>query len=364
MGPMGIPFAIRRPVLLARYMAVDREHPDLDRLAAIDDPERFLWAILPHAARTFAPCIVLLPARIATAVAVAYLYCRMLDTYEDLIVDPAERDAALAGFASRLKAPAPPIRGHRARDARDATHLLLVERHDMVDRVHETLDPEVQALTRTLVQEMAEGMRWSSRAFERQGGVIETDEQLARYCRCVIGQPVLFASRVSRWARTGVPTLPEEVEKDAMTVSEMIQLANITRDIEKDLRRGIAYHPRLRNDLGGGVDGGPGLDERVRSVREELLTTALSRAPAYRRLVDYIGCGRISLVRASGVLMMLFTDRYFRRCALRAGRPAWGRHRPGWRLILSAIPAAWSKLWTTHVLSRIERNFLRAASTD
>ncbi|MHC4136369.1 MAG: squalene/phytoene synthase family protein, partial [Planctomycetota bacterium] len=127
---MGLPFALSRPVRLVRDMVMDRDHPDLERLASIREPERFVWAILPHAARTFSPCITLLPRRAAPAAAVAYLYCRMLDTYEDLLVHPAKRDAALAAFASRLDAATPqgvpgppPIRESAARDARDAAHL-------------------------------------------------------------------------------------------------------------------------------------------------------------------------------------------------------------------------------------------------
>jgi len=366
---VGIPFALRRPVWLVRDMVVDRDHPDLERLAAIQDPERFVWAILPHAARTFSPCITLLPRRAAPAAAVAYLYCRMLDTYEDLLVHPAKRDAALAAFATRLDAateqgvPAPPaIRESAARDARDAAHLLLVERHALVDRVYLTLDPDVRALIRTLVREMAEGMRWSSSAFERQGGVLESEEQLARYCRNVIGQPVLFASRLLRWHETGGgASLPDALEEDAMTVGEMIQLANVTRDIEKDLLRGVAYDPRLRTDLGCAVDGDPALAERIRSVRADLLVMALSRASAYRRLIEALSPRRLSLARASGVLMLLFTDRYYRACARRAGRPTWGRHRSGARLVLTALPAAWSRRWTRRVITEIEQNFLRAA---
>jgi len=366
---VGLPFALSRPVRLVRDMVVDRDHPDLERLASIQEPEQFVWAILPHAARTFSPCITLLPRRAARAAAVAYLYCRMLDTYEDLLVHPAKRDAALAAFANRLEAatpqgvPAPPpIRESAARDARDAAHLLLVEQHARVDQVYLTLDPEVRGLIRTLVREMSEGMRWSSSAFERQGGVLESEEQLARYCRNVIGQPVLFASRLLRWHETGGgPGLPEAVAEDAMTVGEMIQLANVTRDIEKDLRRGIAYDPRLRSDLGCAVDGDPALAERIRSVRGDLLVMALSRASSYRRLIEGLSPRRISLARASGVLMLLFTDRYFRACARRAGRPTWGRHRSGPRLILAALPAAWSRRWTRRVISEVEQNFLRAA---
>ena len=42
------------------------------------------------------------------------------------------------------------------------------------------------------------------------------------------------------------PELSEREREDAMRVGEMVQLANITRDIEKDLRRGIAYDLALK----------------------------------------------------------------------------------------------------------------------
>jgi phytoene/squalene synthetase len=364
MSAMGFRFALRRPVAMLRGLAADRDRPDLRRLASIEDPERFVWEILPHAARTFSASILLLPYPAAKATAVAYLYCRMLDSYEDLIVDPAERDTALASFGRRLDtgAPAPAVGESHARDERDAVHLLLVERCALVDRVFATLDPEVRDLTRTLVHEMAEGMRWSSSAFVRQGGVLESEEQLARYCRNVIGQPVLFTTRLLHRHHTGSPELPAAVEDDAMTVGEMIQLANVTRDIEKDLVRGIGYHPLLRADLGCAVDGDAARAERVRKVRADLLSMALRRAPAYRRLIGFLSPRRISLARASGVLMLLFTDRYFRRCAARAGRKPWGPRRSGLRLMLAAFPAFWSRRWAERVMAGIERDFLRAAT--
>jgi len=361
-----IPFLLRRPYLLTRDLLVDRDEPDLDRLAAIEEPRRFVWSILPHAARTFSACIALLPKRVAEAAAVAYLYCRTLDTYEDLVVDPRERDRALGDFAARFDATvpgaAPAIGDNYARDQRDAAHLLLVQRYASVDAVYGELDPAVQGLIRRLVRDMSEGMRWSSATFVQQGGVLENEEQLARYCRGVLGNPVLFSSRLLHWNQTGEPEIPAEVERQAMTVGEMIQLANVTRDIEKDLRRGVAYHPALRDDLGADAAGGdPELTERIRRVREELLVMALKRAAAYRPLIEYLSPRRISLARASGLLMLSFTDQYFRSCARRAGRQPWGPRHGSGRLIVEALPAVWSRRFAGKRLEGIERDFLRAA---
>ena len=96
------PFWIRRPFLILRDLVARRDSPNLKALDRIDDPERFVWAILPHAARTFSSCIALLPARSALPAAVAYLYCRMLDTYEDLVPDHRRRETALRAFAARF----------------------------------------------------------------------------------------------------------------------------------------------------------------------------------------------------------------------------------------------------------------------
>ena len=38
-----------RPILLARNLLANRERPDLEALARVEDPERFVWEILPHA---------------------------------------------------------------------------------------------------------------------------------------------------------------------------------------------------------------------------------------------------------------------------------------------------------------------------
>ena len=172
---------------------------------------------------------------------------------------------------------APPLPEAMARDRRDRAHLLLVERRPLIDRVFLTLPSSDQENVAELVSSMAAGMLWAADAFEAQGGVLETEEQLSRYCHHVIGEPVLFALRL---VLPGGVT--EARRRDAMAVSEMIQLANITRDIERDAERGIAYHPALRPLLSGARDGGS--LEAVRSVREELLVRALGRASAYRRL--------------------------------------------------------------------------------
>jgi phytoene/squalene synthetase len=354
-----ISLAARRPWLLARGALANRDAPNLERLRSIEDPERFLWAILPHAARTFAVSLILLPAHQARSAAVAYLYCRMLDSYEDLHPDHVAKREVLAAIAARPSGPplaaAPPLPEAMARDRRDRAHLLLVKRRSLIDRVFLTLPSSDQENVAELVSSMAAGMLWAADAFEAQGGVLETEEQLSRYCHHVIGEPVLFALRL-----VSPGGVTEARRRDAMAVSEMIQLANITRDIERDAERGIAYHPALRPLLSGAWDGASW--EAVRSVREELLVRALGRASAYRRLVQGAGFERFSGARAAAVSMLLFTDRYYRSCAAKVGRHPWrGLNRTSALTLASAL-AAVSPRFSTAVVARVEGDFLAAAA--
>lgn len=364
-----LPFSIRRPLLILRDLIASRERPDLASLAAIDEPEGFVWAILPHAARTFAACIALLPGRSALAAAVAYLYCRMLDTYEDLVPDRHDREAALHAFAERFRVAAaalpaaPEIRNPADRDDRDRAHLLLVRRAALVDRVFLALDPRKQEVVRDLVRDMADGMRWSSATFAANGGALGSKDELARYCRHVLGNPVVFSVRLLRMRYGADAMLSETEREDAMLVGEMVQLANVTRDIEKDLRRGVAYDPILARDLRRDPrhDRDPGLLDRCREVRRRLVLMALARAPSYRRVVNSIPLPRWSVARASAVLMLLFTERHFRHDAVRAELPAWEGPDSTVALLARSAPATFSARRADREMARVEASFLGVA---
>lgn len=362
-----IPFAVRRPWLLTRELFRTRSQPDLARLRAIGDPETFVWKSLPHAARTFAACITLLPKESSRTAAVAYLYCRILDTYEDLIPDGKERDAALAEFGGRFRVPdaqpprlAPRIAPGRARDRRDQAHVVLVNRCQLVDRVFGDLTPHARSNIAELVESMATGMLWSSRTFQRQGGVLKDDAQLSRYCRNVIGLPFLFGVRLLFQQRTGSADIPDGLREDCLMAGEMVQLANITRDIETDLRRRIAYHPALAQDLGRTALE-PDLQDRIRRVREEFLVRALALAPAYQRMMEALPFRRISLSRASGVLMLQFTDRYYRSCARSVGRRPWSGPRSRLALIAKAGYHVFAPRGSARTVRRITERFVRFA---
>lgn len=341
-----------------RGLTVDRRRPDIEALSRETDPELFVWRILPHAARSFGASIVVLPREQAIASAVAYLYCRMLDTYEDLIDDPETCATELSRFAGRFDSPdlETPTRlpESSARDERDRVYLLLIDRHELVDAVFQTFTLPVQRQIVKLVRSMAEGMVWSTEVFERQGGVLADQEQLAMYCRNVIGYPALFTL-----GQVADRHLTEGAREDAFLVSEMIQLANVTRDIERDLERGIGYHPALKPFLGrSGHE--TTVEPVVSEVREEYMAMALSRAPAYRRLFEGLNLGGTAAVRTASVLMLLFTDLHYRGCALKTGNVPWPGPRGRLQVIAKTLPSAISRAWAGNTIRRIEHDFLDA----
>jgi phytoene/squalene synthetase len=367
--PVPSAFWIRRPFLLARDLLANREKPDLPSLEAIKDPDAFIWAILPHAARTFSACIALLPAPSAIAAAVAYLYSRMLDTYEDLVVDRDRCDAALETFASRFDAegpgglaPAPSICDAADRDDRDRAHLLLVRRAQLVDAIYLRLPNDTRAVIRDLVRDMATGMRWSRETLASNGGVLAGEERLLCYCRHVLGNPVVFSVRLMRLAQGAPPHLAADEREHAMRVGEMVQLANITRDLEKDLQRGVAYDSDLREYLGRQVNGvDRALAERCRVVRTRMLRLALSRVPSYGRIIDALRLPRWSIARASAILMLLFTERHFRGCARRVGLESWRGPSSVLALFARTIPATFSQARARAEVARVQAAFLTAA---
>ncbi len=361
-----MPFVLRRPWLLVRDLFVNRDDPDLEALRQTEDPETFVWRILPHAARTFSASIALLPGPIARATAVAYLYCRTIDTYEDMIPDRAERERALHDFANRFGgtdgdrlAPAASVDASLANDARDRTHVILVERCALVDEVFVGLDPAARRIIIDLVRGMAHGMIRSSTIFAEQGGVLRNGDQLRTYCRDVLGLPILYAVRMLHWHHTGQSDVKGDEREDAMLAGEFIQLANVTRDIEKDLRRGIAYDPRLAVDVEAGEHGesSPERAERVREVRADLLVRALELGPAYGRMLDALPLPRFSLGRASGVLMLLFTDRYYRGCARRVGGVPWAGPKSGIGTVAASLPTIVSRRASRRVVERVLAGF-------
>jgi phytoene/squalene synthetase len=351
---------------LRENLHADRRRPPHVRLAALDDPERFVWAILPYAARSFSFCIALLPRHTARPLAVAYLYCRMLDTCEDLPKSGDEKEAKLAVFRARFDAPlagmaksfaAPPaIDAGCARDDADRTYLLLLEQAPRVDRLFLALPAAQQAVIVRLVRRMADGMIWAVRTFAAQGGALASDEQLTDYCFGVLGNPILFADEMQRLACGLEPEVDGPRRELAGRVGEAIQLANVARDLEKDCAAGVFYLPELKHAGAGD------LSAAIAAARRKLLLRALELGRAFRPFLAGIPSPRISFARGAALLMELFTLAFWQGTAQRLGvdSPRRDRITPA-RSALLVARGVFSRHGFTDVLVRLDRVFAEQA---
>jgi len=324
-------------------------------LLLLEPAERFVWGVLPHAARSFAPCILALPARIALPAALGYLYCRVLDTYEDLIEDRSEGYDALSQLPRRLDA----IRGgadvpgisswaFTCRDSRDEAHAMIAGEVARLDLLYAGMDSELQGIIFELVRDMSEGMRGADWAIEESGGAIRDGAQLRDYCEAVLGNPIVFAARLFTWGRGRGVGISHATERAAMDVGEFLQLANITRDMEKDLARGVCYHPELAGDMKGlGPDGGA---KRLQGARCALLDRALALSPSYLKLIDGLEL-KSGLMSASALIMLRFTEDYYINCASRVGVGA-ARSSSALAMVTSAWPAIFSARWARSKMSK------------
>lgn len=357
-----LPFAVRRPWYLVRYVFADRNNPQLEKLRRTTSPEKFLWAILPHAARTFAACIAMMPSHVARATAVGYLYARILDNYEDLTATEDEGIRLIRLFASRfgrtpsIDAPArhrpfpeaPQMTNAQVVDGRDRAHLLLIEHCDRIDDIFLALPAFSQRAVIRVIRDIAGGMIWARRVFARQNGRLNSDEQALAYCRAVIGNPVAFVQTL-----TVGRDLTAEERANALRVGEFMDLANLMRDVEKDYARGVSYSPKLKD----GCD-----SATVQEVRRDFMRLALERAPAYTAMLRQFNFRFWSFSRASGLLALEFADRFYRGSAQRMGKQPWTGPESAAGILLQPIPALFSQKYTMRRARAIESNMTQFAA--
>ena len=149
--------------------------------------------------------------------------------------------------------------------------------------------------------------------------MLKTPGQLSRYCWHVLGTPILFAEEMQRLDRGLSTKIEAERLRSCAVVGEVIQLANITRDLEKDYERGIFYHPDLP-----GLEGAQ-RERRIRDVRSQLVLRALRLAPEFRPFIESLPAPRISLARGAGMLLIITTFAYYWRAAKKAGLAAFNQ---------------------------------------
>jgi phytoene/squalene synthetase len=301
----------RRILRVAKNLLADRRDPPLDLLERETDPDKFLWRMLPHAARTFSLAIAVLPDRLARTIGVAYLCCRILDTVEDLARDVGERDRLFeaATALARDGTPLPPLREVAIQDARDRAHLVLVRRSALVAQLLASLDPAARARIAGLVARMAAGMKRAARVRAAAGGVVSGEER-EHYCRAVLAEPLLFAEGELRCARGLPPEPPADRRAAGLQVGELVQLANVCRDVEKDLARGVAYDDALAGFVGRASEAPAAL---VAAVRRRVLERVGALSGAVVPFFTGLPFGGVSGSRGASLVLLITTARFFQK---------------------------------------------------
>ena len=215
----------------------------------------FCRSLLPKVSRTFAVCIELLPKKLANAVRVAYLICRIADTIEDRPDLPADDKAQwldqLAESLSLSLEQAIAIL-HEALTAfsepRNDDEWLTRETPRVLQAFFD-LDLASQHAIRPWVEEMCRGMRWFAAAYPEPTpgdlAALKDIPAIDRYCFFVAGTvghllTDLFRCHLKRLR----PGHYQQLKGLATSFGLGLQLTNIIKDVADDHQRGWCFVPR------------------------------------------------------------------------------------------------------------------------
>jgi farnesyl-diphosphate farnesyltransferase len=204
---------------------------------------------LPKVSRTFAVCIRLLPPHLEYSVLVAYLLCRIADTFEDTPhLSTADRERFLGHLSASLEERA--MGGDLLRDAFPAPatdEQALVAEAAAVLREFHRLPQQHREAIRPWVQEMCVGMAEFAARKASGGGlhVLATVQELERYCYYVAGTVGQLLTALFRsHDRDADPGRYGRLEALATSFGLGLQLTNIIKDVADDRRRGWSFVPR------------------------------------------------------------------------------------------------------------------------
>lgn len=210
--------------------------------------------LLEGVSRTFALTIPQLPPRLYTAVANAYLLCRIVDTIEDeATLDSAQKRAFCREFievvrgradAGAFSAQLVPLLSERTLPAE---HELIREVPRVIAITHGLADEQVQALA-DCVAIMGKGMA----EFQDQdlSAGLKDMAEMDRYCYFVAGCVGEMLTRLFCHYSPEIAPHREEMLPLAVSFGQGLQMTNILKDIWDDANRGVCWLPQAVFDAG------------------------------------------------------------------------------------------------------------------
>ena len=214
----------------------------------------FCREVLPAVSRTFALNIPLLPRPLDTAVMVAYLLCRILDTLEDEAHGPAS--AVLLAELARLGTLPPGWEADARRFSQEAAGVLRAQTPVAELRLVEGTPQVLEALAlhaapvrehvAACVKTMASGMgKMGDKGRASGGGLgLESLEETLEYCYYVAGTVGEMLTRLFVWYSPAVARRAGQLEPHSVAFGNALQLVNILKDVREDLERGSCWLPR------------------------------------------------------------------------------------------------------------------------
>lgn len=266
----------------------DRHNFDINEIKNIHDNKDFIYAILPYVARSFALSIVVIPDKISIPAALGYCYCRILDTFEDMVFLPKMREKAISSIPKILKK----IMNNKKVNInsilkyekylvktkkKDEMYCLLVHEIKRINDVFLEQEPIIQKMIYNLVKKMAKGMNENTGKFKEKNDNISKND-IKKYCKSVLGYPLLFIFQLLNWINNNKNPMDIKYKEKLYDISQFIQLANVTRDIEEDLLNNVVYHNLLQPykyiRKNRNLDN-PILQKKIKQARKELIIQAL-----------------------------------------------------------------------------------------
>lgn len=237
-------------------------------------------SMLPQVSRTFALVISVLSGEKYRGVLLAYLICRIADTIEDNHEFPADKKYQLLDdFLISLKTgtPADTVEtAFRPFSSVDADHDLTAQCNRVLSEFA-GLPAGVRSCIIPWVDEMITGMK-KFQAFSTPSATItpvQSVEELEEYCYYVAGTVGRMLTALFLHYAPRIPDQGRKVMDDfAVSFGTGLQLTNILKDFNEDLKRGWCYLPAdlllshgLTPELVRDNPGHPGLKKVIETLR-------------------------------------------------------------------------------------------------
>ena len=221
-----------------------------DQMQNLQENIEYCVGVLPKVSRTFAPTIRMLPNKLTVQVTVAYLLCRIADTVEDdENLTKLEKQKYLMTFANIFTQNDPELRIKFVEGIQKVpdhcVDVILMKDLQKVLHVFDSFNHEVQKMIGIWVVEMVMGMKKFAQAKSRgKFQFLKSMKDLDEYTYYVAGTVGhLLTALFAHFSQQITPVVVQRLEKFSESFGKGLQMVNIIRDMNTDLKRGQSYIP-------------------------------------------------------------------------------------------------------------------------